>query len=318
VYIADHEGEIFNVSLELSEVENLHSASFLIAYDSILLSVQQVNKGSFLPDGASLQFEINEPLGLVRLNMSLPLSHDPLHGGGVLAELLFEVDQAPLEIVGSPVSFLQFLLYNPNLEELDCKSVSAVFFWQSVQPRAPDGERRVDLYTQKGGIGLGESGGWFGYGDLVTLQANVTYANWPQQNLLVAFQVLNPLNKTVLIFVNETDENGIAEVSFRIPEIPESVGLWTAVSSVDIACEVVWDTLTFHVSPRVGGEATAIKLRFVHAAYVTLVGLLALAWMGLKRVCSRSGRRSLSVASRLTLLRVRKPNVQYDCMWEIT
>ncbi|MGB9134780.1 MAG: hypothetical protein WCC63_04245, partial [Candidatus Bathyarchaeia archaeon] len=81
-------------------------------------------------------------------------------------------------IVGSPVRFSQVQLYGLNLEELDCKSVGAVLFWRSVMPSEPDGERRIDLYTLKGGIGLGESGGWFGFGDVVTLKANVTYADW--------------------------------------------------------------------------------------------------------------------------------------------
>ncbi len=319
VHIADHTGEMFNVSLELADVENLHSANFVIAYDSMLLSVPQVNKGSFWPNDASFHFETNELLGLVELNMSLPSNHAPLGGNGSVAELLFEVDQAPSEIDGSPVRFLQFQLFDANLEELDCKSVSAIFFWQSAQPRTPDGERHVDLYTQKGGVGLGEFGGWFGYGDLVTLQANVTYASWPQQNLLVAFQVLNPSNETVLILVTETDENGIAEASFRIPQISESVGLWTAISSVDIACEVVWDTLTFHVSPPVGGETTTIKLRFAYAVYFALVGMMMLALLGSKRAIGGSRKRSVSVASRLTMLRRHKQLSGNDMhMWGMT
>jgi hypothetical protein len=299
-YIADHQGETFNVGLNISDVVDLHGAHFLIAYDSALLDVQQVKRGAFFPADAYFYFEVDEPLGLIELNMSLSGSHEPLSGGGVLAELSFEVAQAPLEIVGSPVRFLQLQLFNPNHEELDCNSVGAIFFWRSVQPSEPDGERQIDLYTLKGGTGLGAFGGWFGYGDLVTLKAYVAYADWPQQNLLVAFQVLNPLNETMLVFVTETDENGVAETSFRIPEVSESVGFWTAIASVDVACEIVWDTMTFSVSPPVGGETTAIAIGppLGRSIYFAIVGILALGLIGFKKAFGGPSKPSSSGVSR--------------------
>jgi len=306
VYIAEYVGEVFEVGLEVSGVENLHSASFIIAYDSVLLSVQQVSQSTFFPSDAWFHFEINETAGLVELEMSLSGSNETVDGTGVLAELTFKIQQASPEIAGSTVRFLQLQLYDLNHEELNSKSVGAILFWQSVSPSEPDGERRIDLYTQKGGIGLGEFGGWFGYGDVVTLKAYVTYEDWPQQNVLVAFQVINPLNETVLVLVDETDENGIAGVSFGILEVYESVGLWTAISSVDVACEIVWDTLTFRVSSPVGGETTAIEQYPGHYIYFAVVGILALSFAASKRVFRGSSEQSFSVSSRLSIVRAKK------------
>lgn len=305
-YIADYIGEVCEVGLEVSGVENLHSASFIIAYDSVLLDVQQVSRGTFFPSDAWFHFEINESSGLVELEMSLSDSNETVNGTGIFAELSFKIQQAYPEIVGSTVRFLQLHFYGLNYEELDYKSVGAILFWRSAMPSEPDGERRIDLYTQKGGIGLGESSGWFGYGDVVTLKAYVTYADWPQQNILVAFQVIDPLNDTVLVFVDATDENGTAELSFKIPEVYTSVGLWTALSSVDVACEIVWDTLTFRVSSPVGGETTTIEQYPEHYIYFAVVGILALGFTASKRVFGVSSEQSFSVSSRLSIVRAQK------------
>jgi hypothetical protein len=236
-----------------------------------------------------------------------------------MAELSIRVTLASPETVGSPIRISQVQLYGPNLEELDCRSVSAILFWRSIMPNESNGDRRIDLYTQKGGVGQGNPGGWFGFGDVVNLKANVTYADWPQQNLLVAFQAIDPLNNTAMILVTETDENGFAETSFKLPEVSESVGLWTVVSSVDIACEVVWDTLTFLVSSQVGGETTVIERYHGHYIYFAVVGILVLGLAASKRVFRGSSEHSFPVSSRLSNVHAQKLLHAYaDYEWGIT
>lgn len=78
-----------------------------------------------------------------------------------------------------------------------------------------------------------------------------------------AFQVLNPLNKTVAVGVNWTNNDGIASFSFRVLWPSSKVdewdvfGEWKAVATVMITDKVFMDTLTFQVGWLV--QVTAIK-----------------------------------------------------------
>ena len=116
-----------------------------------------------------------------------------------------------------------------------------------MQPDPPLGGRLLDLYTQKGGKGPNEPGGEFVAGEMVYLISRVTYNDYPVQQKLVAFEVRSPLNETVVILVAATDQDGFAQISFRIPNIPSSNRTWTGISVVDIAGETVWDTISFRV-----------------------------------------------------------------------
>jgi hypothetical protein len=118
--------------------------------------------------------------------------------------------------------------------------------------------REIDLFTQKipfDGKGINQSCDAFQPQELVILYALVTYSKTPVANKLVAFQVNNPTNTVqniTTIGVDLTDEEGIATFSFRIPWPEENAeeiifGTWFAIATVDIAEQVVVDTLTFQV-----------------------------------------------------------------------
>ena len=130
--------------------------------------------------------------------------------------------------------------------------VSSLVHVRTVSVEAQSG-RVVDLFTQRGGIGLNQSSDMFQSQELVILYALVTYNDNPIANKLVAFHADGPLN----LFENETaggssgtNESGIAEFSFRIPwpvEMPETkvFGEWTVIATVDVADQRLVDTLTF-------------------------------------------------------------------------
>ncbi|MDH7607718.1 MAG: hypothetical protein QHH12_08220, partial [Candidatus Bathyarchaeota archaeon] len=72
---------------------------------------------------------------------------------------------------------------------------------------------RIDLFTNKvpfDGRGLNRQSDAFQPQELVELYARVTYNNAPIANWFVAFQVLDPLNRTVAVCTNSTDDDGIA------------------------------------------------------------------------------------------------------------
>jgi len=285
-YIAQDQGEVFDVEIKISTVVSLQRCEFTVAYNSSLLNVVEVIRGSFFPPDAAFNFENNESCGFVTVNLSVSESAGPLSGDGTLARLAFEVADAPITCLESTLKLVQIQLYNPHSEVIDHKSVSAIFFWRSLQPKEPDGERSIDLYTQKGGEGLSEPGGNFTPGEIVNLFSRVTYADWPQQGLLVAFQAINPLNETKFVLVAETDEDGIAHINFRIPELSESVGLWTAISTVDIACEIVWDIITFQVDYPVGGNTLPIDIHVTpdpFALHVVLIAILVTSIIAVKQ-----------------------------------
>ena len=121
-----------------------------------------------------------------------------------------------------------------------------------------DATRKIDLFTEKmpfNGKGMNQSSDAFQPQELVILYANVTYNEDPVANNLVAFQVNNPLNafqNITILGVSSTNASGIAQFYFRIPWPSENAeqiifGEWFAIASVEIAQQVVVDTLTFQV-----------------------------------------------------------------------
>jgi hypothetical protein len=84
----------------------------------------------------------------------------------------------------------------------------------------------------------------------VCLCANVTYNEWPEQQKDVAFEIFDPHQTRWGIIYARTNEVGTAQICFRLPwpcDNPEYyIGVWTIVGTVDVACTIVNDTLTFH------------------------------------------------------------------------
>ena len=121
-----------------------------------------------------------------------------------------------------------------------------------------DAARKIDVFTQKipfNGKGINQSSDAFEPQELVILYALVTYNEAPIANKLVAFQANNPANafqNITVVGVSSTNQSGIAQFSFRIPWPSENAeqiifGEWSAIATVDIAEQVVVDTLTFQV-----------------------------------------------------------------------
>jgi len=107
----------------------------------------------------------------------------------------------------------------------------------------------IDAYTQKepfNGKGVNMSCDAFAPQEEVTLYAYVSYKAEPVENKRVAFEVKDPTGVVWTYRSNNTDEEGIATTSFRIPTTPV-FGDWTVYVTVDIAEQTGNDTLTFKV-----------------------------------------------------------------------
>ena len=99
--------------------------------------------------------------------------------------------------------------------------------------------------------------------------ANVSYADWPEQNKDVAFEVIDPQGTTWGIFVNRTNDIGVACVFVRMPwpcDDPETyIGEWCVIATVDVACTIVNDTMCFKYDYKVNiWDATVDKGSYKH------------------------------------------------------
>jgi NADH:ubiquinone oxidoreductase subunit K len=161
--------------------------------------------------------------------------------------------------------------------------------------------RLLDIYTRKGGMGLGQPGGTFTQGEEVQLIANVTYNGQPVQQKLVGFEVQNPLNISVVLRSAVTDEDGLCSISFKIPILPENVGTWTAIAIVEIAQETSFDTITFIVKlfRPVGGFSVSTKRdqNSLLVSYNLVIISLILSLVAVKRKARRFSNQKLVAES---------------------
>jgi hypothetical protein len=131
----------------------------------------------------------------------------------------------------------------------------------------------IDIYTQYpdpfGGQGAHKPSDMFWPQKEMHICANVTYADWPEQNKDVAFQVLDPHGQTWGIFVNRTNDVGVTCVRVRLPwpcDDPEYYfGVWTVIATVDVACIVVNDTMEFKYDYKIRvWDVTLDKAEYKH------------------------------------------------------
>jgi len=120
-------------------------------------------------------------------------------------------------------------------------TVSRITVWAS--PEGPF----IDIYTQKepySGRGLNQPSDAFAPDEKFILYADVTYNMAPVSNKFVAYVVSDPEGNHVATGTVLTDVTGIARVSFTLPPV---FGTWSAIAVVEIAGQIVNDTLTFRV-----------------------------------------------------------------------
>lgn len=249
-YVANQIGEVFNMNVDITGAANVQSVHLTLVYDTSLLRVNRVVRGSLIPSPpkSSFSFDINELLGSVGINISISSSAMPIGGNGTLAVVTFQVTGTPRSCDGSPISLRSTVLLDPKSVPIVHDTIGAVYFWKQMGLDPPVSGRFLDLYTQKGGLGRGTPDGFYVSGDMVILTSLVTFNAEPVQQKLVSFEVHDPSNATVLFRSGTTDSHGLTSVSFRIPADPSSTGTWTAISLVEIAEETVWDTVTFYVN----------------------------------------------------------------------
>jgi len=272
-------GELFNVTVSIKNLEfawYFVGLDFRLSYDPDLITPVAAYEGPFMPYWSSQQpdslgtfwvsyFESDGsygphvlvgnmiyPNGTGRWNPPFP------EGNGTVAIITFRVEyqsfgepdlNCTLEIIEQTWVGLDSPV-DQNIVDIPYDDpVNGVYTITTHWPG-----RAIDVYTQYpapfGGQGFNQPSDMFWPQKEVILYANVTYNYWPVQQKDVAFEIRDPSGELWAVLVARTDENGVATTSFRIPwpcENPEDLfGVWTVTATVDVACEVVNDTLQFH------------------------------------------------------------------------
>jgi hypothetical protein len=263
MYIAHERDEIFNVTIDVINVGNLSSYQFTFFYNNSLLQIEQVSPGSFFPPASvsHMNYDNNTSLGSIGITCSLSNPTDSVSGSGTLASITFRVIFVPNSCLGSPLELRQTLLLDSARVPIVHDLVGAVYFWKSAGPDPPIEGRLLDVYTQRGGIGQGQPDGNYKLGEEVKLISKVTYNGQPVQEKLVAYQVQNPSNQFSILRTGTTDQNGLTMISFKIPNVLNNIGTWTAIAVVEIAEKTAWDIVTFEVTSvtPVGGFSTIVR-----------------------------------------------------------
>ena len=290
-YKARSLGEEFSIDIKINNLAEGWEAvgfEFKLGFNSTLLEVVNVTEGPFLPpfgaapnQGTLFMYDIREDHVLVG-DVVLPDENGTWHapfpnGEGVIATITFraiyetkfpEVATCILDLFDTKVGDW---MGNPVPQDPEVDGI--------YQAPIKVLGRRIDIYTQwpypYGGQGPNAPSDMFWPQQEVILYANVTYNEWPEQNKRVSFEIRDPHGELWAILTNYTNENGVAFVKFRLPwpcDNPEYwLGEWSVIGTVDIAGEVVNDTLTFHYDYLVHiWSVTTDKAEYAHGEYINV------------------------------------------------
>lgn len=136
------------------------------------------------------------------------------------------------------------------------KNVTQSFCFRQRSRRLPRPKffigRRIDVYTHYpapyGGQGVNMSSDAFAPQELVILFANVTYIGMPPQNDLVIFEMRSPKGDFDAYRSVYTNDNCVANVSFRIPAVPivqeeKVIGTWNVTAYVPLNGDINGDKI---------------------------------------------------------------------------
>lgn len=108
----------------------------------------------------------------------------------------------------------------------------------------------IDVYTDRGGVGLNKPSLSYNLNETVQLFAKVSNGTSPAGSQLVTFAVYDP-NRTILLpTVSITNSSGIGAAAFRIaPGQTQLIGTWRIIATVKFEDQVLIDALTFDCLP---------------------------------------------------------------------
>jgi len=162
--------------------------------------------------------------------------------------------------------------------------------------------RKIDLFTQKrpfDGKGPNMTSDAFGPEEEVVIYALVTYNDYPVSSAQIAFEIhgpSNPMQNITLFNYGQTNESGIARISFRIGLRTEiTFGEWAAIGSVFLAGEVSLDFLFF----RVGWIVEMVSIKTLNESHVEQTSFMRNSAVGIELAV-----RSISMSEKTATLAI--------------
>jgi hypothetical protein len=293
-YLASNVGEVFNITVCVNNLSPKLQAigfEFKLGYDPTILQLLSITEGPWLPPyGAPpnqgtlfLTFsgvnyaqvgDVVLPDENATWHAPFPTALDP--NTVPIAVLTFNATQQGIfpTVLSCPLD-----LYDTKVGNVTGHSIAVdppVDGFYSIKPKILG--RAIDIFVGQngspypdpyGGQGPNSPADMFWPQKQVCVWAYVTYNQWPEQQKDVALEIFDPHGTRWGIIYARTNETGYAYTCFRLPwpcDNPEYyIGVWTVVGTVDVACQIINDTVQFHYDYLVRiWKVTADKASYLH------------------------------------------------------
>ena len=270
LWVGDQYGKTFKINVTINDLHfawHLIGVQFRLGYNKTLVEVVDVEEGPFLQYYAQygtypiVIFEDDGVYGphilfgdIILPNSTgswawMPDYHGWPNGTGVLATITFRpLLQSWTETYTDDFPILEVVLCDEEAKDIGYLPPQHGTY--TMLPIEATG-RVIDVWMQYpapyGGQGLNQPADLVLPQQEVCLTAKVTYNWWPVEGKLVTFKIFDNNGNLYGVFQATTGADGHASVCFRMPWPGENYfGVWTVVASVEVADEIISDTMTFH------------------------------------------------------------------------
>jgi len=274
-YTASAVGEVFNITVCVNHLFSGWAAvgfEFKLSYNASILKLLSVSEGPWLPlygapPNQGTLFLTAFGSGFVQIgDVVMPDANGTWHAPFPSAATPNNVPMAILTFNATAQGLFPTVLSCP-LHLYDTKVGNylgapipqdpSVDGFYSMKPKVLG--RAIDIFVGQdgspypdpyGGQGPNAPADMFWPQKQVCVWALVTYNEWPEQQKDVAIEIFDPHGTRWGIIYARTNETGYAYTCFRLPwpcDNPEYyIGVWTVVGTVDVACQIINDTVQFH------------------------------------------------------------------------
>jgi hypothetical protein len=274
-YTATAVGEVFNIAVCVNNLFAGHAAvgfEFKLSYDPTILELLSVTEGPWLPPYGALPnqgtlFLTSSGANYIQVgDVVMPDANGTWHApfpaapNPNIVPLAILTFNATAQGLFPTVLSCPLHLYDTKVGDylgLPVTQDPSVDGFYSMRPKVLG--RSVDIFVGQdgspypdpyGGQGPMAPADMFWPQKEVCAWVYVTYNEWPEQQKDVAIEIFDPHGTRWGIVYARTNATGYAYVCFRLPwpcDNPEYyIGVWTLVATVDVACQIVNDTVQFH------------------------------------------------------------------------
>jgi len=244
-------GTTFTLDIRIDEAVSVWGWTLNLSWSPSTFNLTNVKEGNYLKKDITVStvflggsYVDNEQGTLLNsLTCAISRGSPRTDSSGVLATLTFLV-------VGGGVGNITLSGVNLRADNTDGFGTYATGKNATVIINMGDANR-LDLFTDNGGVGIGEDANAYGPQDLVKMYARVTYENKPAADIGVSFIV--SYNGTVYTLrVAQTNATGFAYSEFRLPTFnsvcKEMIGNWSIRALASVSQITLNDTVNFPLS----------------------------------------------------------------------